>query len=254
MEMIINEQVGRFEGSNLQMASNSILLVEDESDIRDLIFLHLVREGYKVTAVANGEEGLSEIAKKGYDLLVLDWMLPGVSGLEITKMVRQGAGESEVNSDVPILMVTAKAESRDIIDGLESGADDYLTKPFEIPVLVARVKALIRRSQVDSKPETEIEEIKFANFTIYPSMHEVYCDGEKMKLTRSEFRLIEALAKNQGRVLTRDSLIHLVQGDDVAVTARTIDTHVFGLRKKMGVYADIIETIRGVGYRIPLGR
>jgi len=227
--------------------------VEDESDIRDLILLHLQREGYQVNAVANGEEGMTEIMKQKFDLLVLDWMLPGMSGLQITKLVRELGASASTSASVPILMVTARAESRDIVDGLDSGADDYLTKPFELPVLVARVQALLRRAELTgTKEDFAGEQLTFGDVTLFPEMYEAYVGDAKLQLTRSEFRLIEALAQNQGRVLTRDHLIQLVQGEDVAVTSRTIDTHVFGLRKKLGERADVIETIRGVGYRIPL--
>jgi two-component system phosphate regulon response regulator PhoB len=227
-----------------------ILVVEDEMDIRDLMVLHLNREAYQVEAVADGEAGMKKI-HEAFDLLVLDWMLPGVSGIELTKTARG-------NSTVPILMVTARVEPADVVLGLEAGADDYITKPFEIPVFLARVRALLRRASLKS-PAGSLEGGKNAlpshihemgGIRLDENSYDVQCDGAPIQLTHSEFKLLVALIKNQGRVLTRAGLIDLVQGSDVSVVDRTIDTHVFGLRKKLGPYGDRIETVRGVGYRV----
>jgi two-component system phosphate regulon response regulator PhoB len=230
----------------------SVLVVEDEDDVRDLIVLHLRREGYEVRAEADGEKGLNAIQESSFSLAVIDWMLPGMSGIEIAQKIRKLPKE---NSRLPILMVTARADASDIIHGLESGADDYITKPFELSVLVARVKALLRRveflSQTSLKETSKV--LSRGELTLHTETYEVHASGKKLSLTPSEFKLLKALMMNQGKVLSRDQLIELVQGEGVAVIDRAIDTHIFGLRKKLGSHADFVESIRGVGYRmIPL--
>jgi two-component system phosphate regulon response regulator PhoB len=224
-------------------------LVEDEADVKDLMLLHLKRDGLDVTAVENGEEALSLMQSTSkYDLVVLDWMLPGLSGLEICKRIRAQGGPRFDGARLPILMVTARADTTDIVIGLEMGADDYITKPFEIPVLLARVRALIRRGQTAGL-ETATR-FQAGELTLDVEAHSVMCAGEELDLTPSEFKLLSALMSNQGRVLSRERLIDLVQGQGVAVVDRAIDTHVFGLRKKLGPCAEVVETIRGVGYRV----
>jgi DNA-binding response OmpR family regulator len=165
-------------------------------------------------------------------------MLPGLSGLELCKKM---AGK------IPILMVTARADTSDVVLGLEMGADDYITKPFEIPVFLARVRSILRRSLQGNQPQTKLQS---GNLVVDLESHSVVCDKTEIQLTSSEFKLLVALMKNQGRVLSRNKLIELVQGQGVAVIDRAIDTHVFGLRKKLGDCAETIETIRGVGYRV----
>jgi DNA-binding response OmpR family regulator len=228
----------------------NILVVEDDNEIRELIVLQLRGDGYIVDEASSGEVALQKIKKGLFDLVVLDWMLPGLDGIEVTKALKAGAIQTA--SRIPILMVTAKVESDDIIRGLESGADDYVTKPFDLAVLKARVKALLRRGSGEVT-DSSYEEIKFGDLTIDLKSHGVRCQSEPISLTLSEFKLLTALAQNRGRVLTRDQLINLIQGDGVAVIDRTVDTHVFGLRKKLGLCADLIETVRGVGYRIGSG-
>ncbi len=218
-----------------------VLLVEDERDVRDLILLHLKREGYEFVSTDNGEEALNFFKSSSYDLVILDWMLPGLSGLELCKFM---AGK------IPILMVTARADTSDVVLGLEMGADDYITKPFEIPVFLARVRALLRRNQ--QKEEETREQFQCGNLSLNLSTYQVICNSEEVQLTASEFKLLASLMSHRGHVLSRDRLIELVQGQGIAVIDRAIDTHVFGLRKKLGDCADIIETIRGVGYRIKI--
>lgn len=229
----------------MTQSKKKILVVEDESDIRDLMTLHLGRDGYQVESVADGEAGMKKVADN-FDLLVLDWMLPGVSGIDLARAVRK-------TSNVPILMVTARVEPADVVLGLEAGADDYVTKPFEIPVFLARVRALLRRAAQAQGAGGSPTVHELAGIRLDESSYEVRCDNEPLQLTHSEFKLLLALIKNQGRVLTRAALIDLVQGSDVSVVDRTIDTHVFGLRKKLGPYGDLIETVRGVGYRVRVG-
>lgn len=243
-----------------------ILVVEDEDEIRDLIALHLRREGHHVDAVGSAEEAEALIHKGSrYDLLALDWMLPGASGVEMARSLRRGR-----SPELAILMVTARAEADDIVEGLEAGADDYLAKPFDPAVLLARVRALLRRnrrgstswakglddpgskSAADERPDASAEARlrRLGQLTIDVDSYEVRCCGQPLNLTPSEFKLLVALADNRGRVLTRDSLIAQVQGEGVSVVGRTVDTHVFGLRKKLGGCADVIETVRGIGYRV----
>ncbi len=226
------------------MTKQKVLVIEDENDIRELITLHLTRESYAVEECTTGSEGLEKALAGDYELLVVDWMLPGLSGMEIIKEVRKKKNHDELS----ILMVTAKSANSDIIMGLECGADDYLVKPFELSVLMARVRALLRRKE--KKSASSSSEIKIGNLTLNPDAHEASCGNQKILFTPYEFKLLLSLVKNRGRVLTRDQLIQEVQGDGVAVVERAIDTHVFGLRKKMGECAEIIETVRGVGYRV----
>jgi two-component system phosphate regulon response regulator PhoB len=228
------------------LQKEKVLIVEDERDIADLMMLHLKREGCEVEVVDNGEEALQLIARNPYSLLVLDWMLPGISGLDLCKKLR---ADKLISVGTCILMVTARAQAADIVLGLEVGADDYLTKPFDISVFLARVRALFRRSQ-QSSLSTDEKRIQMGELVIDCDSHEVKCGKAIADLTPSEFKLLYALMKNRGRVLTRDRLIELVQGEGVSVIDRAIDTHIFGLRKKLGDYGSLIETIRGVGYRV----
>lgn len=227
-----------------------VLVIEDEADVRDLIVLHLKREGCEVIAVDDGEKGVKhlEAESPGIDLAVVDWMLPGMSGLDVTRWVR------EAKKSLPILMVTARADSADIVRGLESGADDYVTKPFEIPVFLARARSLMRRGRQQTLQQSlgsvPSKLLRIGELELNGDSHDVNVGDEKLNLTPSEFKLLQALMQSQGRVLSRDRLIELVQGEGVTVVDRAIDTHIFGLRKKLGIHADFVETIRGVGYRM----
>jgi DNA-binding response OmpR family regulator len=221
-----------------------ILVVEDEKDVKDLMMLHLKREGYEIFGVEHGEEALALLNSEPYDLVVLDWMLPEVSGLEICKKLQQR---------LPVLMVTARADASDIVLGLEMGADDFITKPFEISIFLARVRALLRRGQkMQEDPNENSDLLSAGDIVLDFKSHRATCNQVEIPLTPSEFKLLAALIQNRGRVLSRDKLIQLVQGEGVSVVDRAIDTHIFGLRKKLGSSADMVETIRGVGYRVEI--
>ncbi|MBC7692870.1 MAG: response regulator transcription factor [Methylotenera sp.] len=225
-------------------------MVEDEADVRELMHLHLKRDGLQCVAVEDGEKALEILRQESFDLLVLDWMLPGVSGLEICKWAHAQ------KNGTPILMVTARADTPDIVRGLDAGADDYVTKPFDVPVFLARVRALIRRRTAATRaatlPVPSFSRLKVGELSLNSETYQVHCRNVEVLLTPSEFKLLLALMENQGRVLSREKLIDCIQGEGVSVVDRAVDTHVFGLRKKLGDCSDFIETIRGVGYRVKM--
>jgi DNA-binding response OmpR family regulator len=226
------------------MANIKILVIEDEKDINDLLALQLTREGYVVNQAYDGQEGLSKALENKYDILILDWMLPSINGIDILKQIR----ETKKSDELAVIMTTAKGQADDVILGLEHGADDYLTKPFEVGVLKARIKAVLRRSPMISKSDEKI--LKIGTMSINQTEHTVTCDGHKIDLTISEFKLLSSLVINKGNVMSRKELIAEIQGDGVTVIDRSIDTHMVGLRKKISPCSDYIKTIRGVGYKI----
>lgn len=235
----------------MQETKGQVLIVEDEDDIRELLRFNLAGRGYDVKTVANGEEGLLAIKENQFDLLILDWMLPGISGVQVARVARG----MERGKNMTILMLTAKSEPENVVEGLEAGADDYMSKPFETSVLWARVNALMRRSERLSAraaaPEVKEEEVlELGPLKLSLKSYEVTVTGRPISLTPSEFKLLSTMMQNKGRVMTRERLISEVQGDGVSVVGRTVDTHVFGLRKKLAEAGDYIETIRGIGYRI----
>lgn len=225
----------------------TVLVVEDEAEIRELISIHLLRHQFQVVAVVTAEEASAVIKQKNFDLMIVDWMLPQMSGLDFIKHVKRQ------HLQMPILMLTAKAEAPDIVSGLESGADDYLTKPFDPQILIARAKALLRRTewqQNSNGGKANESRMVLGELVLDCDTYEVIAASEKLHLTPSEFKLLQTLVKSAGKVLSREHLIDQVQGEGISVVGRTIDTHVFGLRKKLGPCSDYIETIRGIGYRI----
>jgi len=216
-----------------------VLVVEDEIDVRELLILHLKREGYEVTAFEDSEKALAACMSKTFDLFILDWMLPGMSGLDLCKALR-----TNLNVKAPILMLTARADTMDKVLGLEIGADDYLTKPFEVREFVARVRALLRRNQGPLQDVIEAFGLK-----VNISSKQVTMDGVELALTPFEFKLLSTLMGKAGTTLERSDLVKEIQGSDVSVVERTIDTLILGLRKKLLGKADLIETVRGFGYR-----
>lgn len=217
-----------------------VLVLEDEIDVRELLVLHLKRESYDVAAFEDAEEALEAFRREKFDLLILDWMLPKMSGLDVAKKIR-----TESKSHVPILILTARADTMDKVLGLEIGADDYLTKPFEIREFVARVRALLRRAT----PPPKTDAMASGPFKLNDASKQVFLNGTELQLTPNEFKLLSTLMKKPGTTFERGDLIKLIQGPGVAVVDRTIDTTVLGLRKKLGEHADWIETVRGFGYR-----
>ncbi len=228
------------------MNPTQILVVEDELEISRLMEIILKKKGYSVVTATDGIGGLNLINNQSFDLVLLDWMLPHLSGIDIIRDMRKN------NNLTPVIFITAKTQPEDIVLGLESGADDYLTKPFESSILLARVESVLRRSNLQKKPapSSSSNRLKYRTISMNLDAHEVTFDKALLHLTRSEFRILSELIMNCEKVLTRDQLVEKTQGEGVNVTTRTIDTHVFGLRKKLGDKSDWIETIRGIGYRL----
>lgn len=223
-----------------------IYFVEDDSSIRELVVYTLNNTGFEAEGMDNAKTLYSKISVNKPELILLDIMLPGESGLEILKKLRS----SKETAHIPIIMVTAKGTEYDKIIGLDSGADDYISKPFGITELVSRVKALLRRVSRKDDTDSETDTYVYEGVRINSKNHTVTLDSEPVVLTLKEFRLLYELMANQGIVLTRDSLLERVWGYDYPGETRTIDVHIRTLRKKLGKYGDIIKTIRGVGYII----
>ncbi len=228
------------------MTKKRILLVEDEADMAELVALRLKREGYQVEVSHDGAEGWRLLQAGPPDLLLLDIMLPGMSGTDILRLMRNDPRIART----PVIMLTAKSEDADMIVELQAGADDYITKPFSLSVLVARVKAVLRRAQPDTATSGDF--LNAGPISIDPQQHRVCLDGEEISLTLTEFRLLSAIVAARGRVLNRNQLIDQALGQNVIVTDRTIDVHLTSLRKKLGRARDLIETVRGLGYRLAL--
>jgi len=228
-------------GAAPRKVRKSILIVEDERDLADLIERYLTREGYQCACAFAGDEAMTEINRRRPDLLLLDRMLPGVSGDELAAELRR----NRATAGIPIVMLTAKAEEADQLVGFALGADDYIPKPFSMSVLAARVAAVLRRGEPSSD---EPQGIVAGPFRLLPNYHELIVDGQSVSLTATEFRLLRTLMQARGRVLDRSQLIDSALGADVVVTDRTIDVHVTAIRKKLGPAAAWVQTIRGVGY------
>jgi two-component system phosphate regulon response regulator PhoB len=225
------------------MAKESIFIIEDDKSIQEVIRFNLAKEGYQVDHSEDSETALIKMASKIPDLILLDLMLPGIDGLDLCRRLKS----NDKTNNISVIMLTAKGEEADIVAGLELGADDYITKPFSTRVLLARIRAVLRRK---STTET-VEEgaLKIHELIIHPGKHQVLVNGGEVELTRTEFSLIYFLAKRKGWVFTRNQIIDAVQGEDYPVTDRSVDVQIVGLRKKLGAAGEYIETIRGVGYR-----
>ena len=237
------------------MSDLPILIVEDEPDIADLIRFHLEREGYSCGVIVSGKKALDEIKKRPPRLVILDLMLPDLDGLEICRRLKWDAATRAV----PILMVSAKSEDTDIVAGLELGADDYVTKPFSQKVLMARVRAILRRREKSpgDLPDNEstANRMSFADGRLIVDVdrHRVIADNEEIDLTLTEFEILHCLAARHGFVRTREQIISAVHGVNAVLASRTVDVHVTALRRKLGTLGSMVETVRGVGYRLSGG-
>jgi len=225
------------------MPKEKILVVDDEDDILDLVGYNLTREGYRVRTAVRGEEALRKIREDPPDLILLDLMLPDIDGFDVCKELKSNPRTAYI----PIVMLTAKTAESDQVAGLELGSDDYVMKPFSPSVLLARVRAVLRRMKEEAPSEKRI--LAFKNLVIDPSRHEVIVKGVPIQLTASEFKILHYMARRPGWVYSREQIISAVRGDDYPVTDRSVDVQVVGLRKKLGVAGNYIETVRGVGYR-----
>jgi two-component system phosphate regulon response regulator PhoB len=226
------------------MANERILVVDDEREILELVAYNLQRDGYQVQCVATGEAALKTAKSEPPDLVVLDLMLPGLDGLEVCRLLKSDPQMAQA----AIVMLTAKGEEADVVAGLELGADDYITKPFSPRVLLARVKAVLRR-QAATMPDEDVPVI-VGRLAVHPAKHEVLADDRRVELTATEFRLLHTMARRPGWVFTRYQLVDASRGPDAMVTDRSVDVHIVSLRRKLGDAGDCIETVRGVGYRL----
>ncbi len=225
------------------MQKGTICIVEDEEDIRDILEIQLKREGYSPISADTGEAGLELVREKLPSLVLLDLMLPGMDGFDVCRKLK----EDKSTKDIPIVMLTARGEEADIITGLEIGADDYITKPFSPRVVISRIKSVLRRGGRNQPGQDGI--LDYGPIHIDQPRHIVTLDDKPLDLTATEFKLLSFLCNRPGWVFTRQQIVDNVRGEDYAVTERSVDVQVVGLRKKLGDHAEYIETVRGVGYR-----
>jgi len=224
-----------------------VLVVDDEKDLVDLISYNLTRSGFEVLTAYDGKDALELAQREIPDLVVLDLMLPGLDGTEVARRLKADSR----TAGVPIVMLTAKGEETDVVVGLTIGADDYVTKPFSMKILLARINTVLRRGEpADAAAAGDSGVLRAGPLVIDMSKHEVTVDGDAVKLTLTEFKLLSALVSARGRVLTRDQLMDKAMGTDVFVTDRAIDVHVTAIRKKLGAANWLVHTVRGVGYRL----
>ena len=227
----------------MEFEKNRILIIEDERDIGELLEYNLQKEGYDTILANNGESGLKIARKEKPNLLILDLMLPGIDGLDVCRLIKS---DSDIK-DISIVMLTALGQEEDIVKGLESGADDYITKPFSFKVLIARIQSVLRRGQVE---ELNGEQgVNIMGVKITPRTREVSVNDSIIELTLTEYQVLYLLASHPGWVFTRYQIIDKIRGDNYPVTDRSIDFQIVGLRKKMGDLGHLVQTIRGVGYR-----
>jgi two-component system, OmpR family, alkaline phosphatase synthesis response regulator PhoP len=226
----------------IAMSKGTVLVIDDEKDVIEFVRYNLDKEGFDVVAASDGSSGLDIATRHKPDLVVLDLMMPGLDGLEVCRRMR---GDDRTRR-IPVIMLTAKAAEADRIVGLELGADDYVTKPFSPRELVARVKAVLRRTNEQTEP-TEV--IRSGELLIDSKRHEVTYGGQPVALTATEFRILQFLASRPGRVVSREEIIDAALGREAAIFDRTIDVHITAIRKKLGAGGQQIETVRGFGYK-----
>lgn len=226
------------------MSKPSILVIEDETDIQELIRYNLSKEGYQVNCVLSGEEGLRQAREEIPNLIILDLMLPGVDGLDVCRTLKN----DPKTQGITIIMLTAKSSETDVVAGLELGADDYMPKPFSPRELLARVRARLRERATQAVDEHST--IKIDGLVIDPRRHEVFLEGKPIRLTLTEFQILHLLSRSPGWVYSRYDIVNRIRGQEAVVTDRSIDVQIVGLRKKLGPFGRYVETVRGVGYRL----
>ncbi|MCC5849532.1 MAG: response regulator [Verrucomicrobia bacterium] len=225
------------------MSKGTICIVEDEEDIREILEIQLKREGYDTFSAETGEKGLRLIREHKPRLVLLDLMLPGMDGFDVCRAMRS----EKSTRAIPVIMLTARGEEADVITGLEIGADDYITKPFSPRIVMSRIKSVLRRGERAQEDPHGI--LEYGEIVVDQPRHLVKVHGEPVDLTATEYKLLVFLCKRPGWVFTRQQIVDNVRGEDYAVTERSVDVQVVGLRKKLADQADLIETVRGVGYR-----
>jgi two-component system alkaline phosphatase synthesis response regulator PhoP len=225
------------------MPAIKITIIEDEEDIQHLLTYNLEKEGYRVTGFESGEDGLASLMADPPDLVLLDLMLPGMDGMEVCRRFKQNSS----TRDIPVIIISAKGEESDIIAGLELGADDYLSKPFSPKILLARIRAVLRR-KAEALPDNSTA-IQIDDLSLDPKKFTATISGVSLELTAGDFRLLHYLARHRGWVFTRYQIVDAIRGEGYVVTERAIDVQVAGLRKKLGDFGHYIQTVRGVGYR-----
>ena len=227
------------------MAYAKILVVEDNPDILELVAYNLEAQGFEVAKAATGEKGLDWATRHRPDLVILDVMLPGINGLDVCRKLKQ----QEATRPLPVILLTAKSDDADIVTGLELGADDYITKPFSPKVLIARVRAVLRRG-TDEKGSDTGTPLRVQGLTMDTVRHEVTVENALVTISATEFAILKHLMTNPGWVFSRNQIIDAVRGGNYPVTERSVDVQILGLRKKLGNQGQYIETVRGVGYRL----
>lgn len=227
------------------MKKANILIVEDDEDILELVRYNLTREEYEVVTATSGEQALKLSQSFIPDLVLLDLMLPGIDGVEVCRQIKDHSSTKHI----PVIMLTAKSEETDIIVGLELGADDYITKPFSPGVLIARVKAVLRRYNTTEQDDPSTV-LRYADLVIKPDQFTVMLGNQQVDLTATEFRILLLMVRRPGWVFSRGQIVDAARGEDYPVTERSVDVHIASLRKKLGATGNSIETVRGIGYRL----
>jgi DNA-binding response OmpR family regulator len=220
-----------------------IFVIDDEKDLQEILQVNLSKEGYEVKCYSSAEEALEAMDNDIPELILLDIMMQGMDGYEFCRKIRS----LPQYKSIPVIFLSAKSEEFDKVLGLELGGDDYITKPFGIKELISRVKAVFRRSEIQSEKITDTI-LKYEGIELFPDKYTLKVDGKNVKVTKTEFNMLYLFMKHPGKVFTRDNIINSIKGEDIYVIDRTIDVHIMNLRKKLGKYSDLISTFSGVGY------
>lgn len=224
----------------------NIFIIDDEKDIQEILKVNLEKEGFKIYTYSSAEEALSGLEKRVPDLIILDIMMKGMDGYDFCKHIRS----IHEYKTIPVIFLSAKSEEFDRVLGLELGGDDYVTKPFSIKEILARIKAVFRRVEMTSLDRKQKDVIRYKGIEIYPNRYTLKVDGNDVQVTKTEFEILNLFMQYPGKIFTRDNIIDSIRGEDVYVVDRTIDVHVMNIRKKLGKYKNIISTFSGVGYGI----